>query len=152
MKALLCSVVYSKSKKCGLGISHTVLFLPEATVGGCLDHHYICLSKSTHISNIPLATETPAGPQEGSCQATAGEDMPETMNNMLGELQEQQITVQKEPVGLHGKTVAAAGGKQQNEMSAQANSFTFSSLFWYTSLSLWLLNISATQVPCPKSF
>lgn len=55
--------------------------------------------------------------------------MPETMNNMLGELQEQQIAVQKEPVGLHGKTVTAAGGKQQNEMSAQANPFTFSSLF-----------------------
>lgn len=47
--------------------------------------------------------------------------MPETMNNMLGEIQEQQITVQKKSVGLHGKTVAPAGGKQQNEISAQAN-------------------------------
>lgn len=57
--------------------------------------------------------------------------MPETMNNMLGELQEQQITVQKQPIGLHGKTVAAAaaGGKQHNEMSAQENHVTFSSLF-----------------------
>lgn len=88
------------------------IFCPKLPSRGCLDHHYICLSKSIHVSNIPLDTETLTGQEEGSCQATAGKDMPETMNNMLGELQEQQITVQKQPVGLYTKTVAAAGGKQ----------------------------------------
>lgn len=50
------------------------------------------------------------------------------MNYVLWQLQEQQIAVQKEPVGLHGVTVAVAGRKQQNEMSAQANLFPFGSL------------------------
>jgi len=36
--------------------------------------------------------------------------------------------VEKEPVGLHGRTAAAAG-QQQNEMSAQAKPFPFGSLF-----------------------
>lgn len=51
------------------------------------------------------------------------------MNYMLRQLREQQITAQKEPVGLHGITVAAGEGKQQSEMSAQANPFPFGSLF-----------------------
>lgn len=78
--------------------------------------------------------------------------MPETTNYVLQQQWEQQITMQKEPVGLHGITVLAAGRKQQNEMSAQANPFPFGSLLWYRSLYSWLLSISVTQIPCPKSF
>lgn len=125
-----CVLWYNKSTKCGLGISHTLwFFCLKLPLRDCLDHHYICLSKSIHFSIIPLQTEPPAAPEEHSCQGTAGEDVPETMNYMLRQLQEQQIAVQKEPVGLHWVTVAVAGGKQQNEMSAQANLFPFGSLF-----------------------
>lgn len=51
-------------------------FLPKATTKGLPG---TSLHMPFHVLIIPPKTEPPAAPEEGFCQATTGEDVPETI-------------------------------------------------------------------------
>lgn len=78
----------------------------------CLDCHYTCFSKSIHILVIPTKTEPAAAPGE-DLPWTAGEDVPKPRSGILWQSQEQQVAVQKEPVGLQGITGFSMRKKQR---------------------------------------
>lgn len=140
--------MYSKSTKCGLGISHIVLFLPEATIKGLPGQSsYMPFQKHTHFKHSTRDWDT---------DRVTGRLLPSNSWKRYARNNERATGAANhcaEGAYCFAWEKSSSRRKKQNKMSAQANPFTFSSLFWHRPLTLiWLLNISITQIPSPKSF